>query len=185
MREAEVLGKYLVVEGFKNVAVKDVDDLFNLIGSGSKTSHVQVLDAELVAGFEHVYFAVLNALKAFKSGINISKNLSIEILLFASGQDQIRRAIEILGVKRTTKKIVVVIVSDSREEALSTLNAISNIINGEADYSVIELNEEKISAIINAFGISRCELESSMRNSLENALKNVLVERAALSITRR
>ncbi|MEM1606592.1 MAG: KEOPS complex subunit Cgi121 [Candidatus Bathyarchaeia archaeon] len=185
MREAEVLGKHLVVEGFKNVEITDIDKFFSLIGSKFKSSQVQVLDAELVAGFEHIYFAVLNALKAFKTGINISKSLPIEILLFASGQDQIKKAINMLGVKRTTKRIVAVIVSDSREEALSMLNLISNVVGGEADQNVIELSGEKISTIINAFEISRCELEASMRGSLEEALKNVLIERAALLVTQR
>ncbi|MEM2539164.1 MAG: KEOPS complex subunit Cgi121, partial [Candidatus Bathyarchaeia archaeon] len=118
-------------------------------------------------------------------GINISKSLPIEILLFASGQDQIKKAINMLGVKRTTKRIVAVIVSDSREEALSMLNLISNVVGGEADQNVIELSGEKISTIINAFEISRCELEASMRGSLEEALKNVLIERAALLVTQR
>lgn len=185
MREAEVLGKYLMVEGFKNVKIENIDDLFKLIGSRSKASQIQVLDADLIAGFEHIYFAVLNALKAFKSGINISKNLPIEILLFASGQDQIKKAIEILGVKQTTKNIAAVIISDSREEALSTLNVVSGIVNGEADHNIIELNEEKMHVIIDAFGISRCELEASMRGSLESAVKNVLIERAALLVTQR
>lgn len=185
MRESEVLGKYLIVEGFKNVKIKDIDDLFNSIGSRLKSSHIQILDANLIAGFEHIYFAVLNALKAFETGINISKNLEIEILLFASGQDQIKRAIEVLGVKQSSHKIAVVIVSDSREQALSTLNAISEIVGGEPDHSVIDLNKEKIPAIINAFKISREEIESSMRDSIEDAIKNVLIERAALLVTQR
>lgn len=185
MIESEVLGKHLIVEGFRNVKINNVDEFFNLIRSKSGSSQVQILNAELVAGFDHIYFSVLNALKSFKSGLNISKNLTIEILLFASGQDQIKRAIEILGVKSSSSSIALLIVANSSDEAISTFDAISSVINGEVDQSVINLNDEKISNILNAFGISNFELEASMRGSLKDALKNVLIERAALLITKR
>lgn len=184
MIEAEVLGKYLIVEGFKNIKIKDVEELLNLIKAESGNCQVQVLDATLVAGFEHIYFAVLNALKSFKSGLNISKSLAVEILLFASGQDQIKRAIEIFGVKPSSRNIVIVIISDNRDEAISTLEKLSRILNGEVDQSVIELTNEKIPVIISSLNISSLELEASMRGSLEDALKNVLIERAALLVTR-
>jgi len=48
---------------------------------------------------------------------------------------------------------------------------------------VIELTEEKIPNIIKIFNISETELEASMRESLKEAVKNVLIERAALLIT--
>jgi len=181
--EAEVLGKYLVVEGFKNVKIGSVEEFLGLIKAKSGSCQVQVLDAAYVAGFEHIYFAVLNALKSFKLGLNISKSLAVEILLYASGQDQIKRAIEILGVKQSFQNIALVIVADSRDEAISALKEISKVINGEADQSVIDLTEEKIQGIINSFGISNLELDASMRGSLKDALKHILIERSALLIT--
>lgn len=185
MIESEVLDKYLLVVGFRNVKINNMDEFLNLIRLKSGSSQVQILDANLVADFEHIYFSVLNALKSFKSGLNISKNLAIEIMLFASGQDQIKKAIEILGVKSSSRSIAVVIIADSRDEAISTFNAISSAINGEVDESVIGLDDKKISNIINTFGISDFELEASMRGSLKDALKNVLIERAALLMTQR
>ncbi|MEM2673970.1 MAG: KEOPS complex subunit Cgi121 [Candidatus Bathyarchaeia archaeon] len=184
MIETEVLGKYLIVEGFRNVKSRDVKELLNLVKAESGDCQVQVLDATLVAGFEHIYFAVLNALKSFKSGLNISKSLAIEILLFASGQDQIKRAIEIFGIKPSSRNIVLVIIGDNRDEAISTLKRLSRIINGDVDQSVIELTDEKIPVIVSSLNISSLELEASMRGSLKDALKNVLIERAALLATR-
>ena len=183
MIEAEVLGKYLVVEGFKNVRIDSVEEFLSLIRAKSGSCQVQVLDAAFVAGFEQIYFAVLNALKSFKIGLNISKSLAVEILLYVSGQDQIKRAIEILGVKQSSRTIALVIVADSRDEAIFTFNEVSKVINGEADQSVIDLTEEKMRGIINSFGISNLELDASMRGSLKDALKHVLIERSALLIT--
>ena len=185
MIDAEILGKYLVVEGFKNVKIRDVDEFLNLVRSKAGSCHIQVLDASLVAGFEHLYFAVLNALKSFESGLNISKSLAVEILLFASGQDQIRRAIEILGVKPSSSDIALIIVAESRDKAISVLNNVSDVLDGEKDQSVIELTDEKLSTIMRKFNISEAELEASMRGSLKDALKSILIERAALLVVQR
>jgi tRNA threonylcarbamoyladenosine modification (KEOPS) complex Cgi121 subunit len=183
MIEAEVLGNYLIVEGFKDVKIKSVEEFLGLIRAKSGRCQVQVLDAAFIAGFEHIYFAVLNALKSFRLGLNISKSLAVEILLYASGQDQIRRAIEILGVKQSSRNIALVIVANNRDEAIFTLKEISEIIDGEADQRVIDLTEEKIQGIINSFGISNLELDASMRGTLKDALKHILIERSALLIT--
>ncbi len=180
-----VLDKYLVVEGFRNIKIDNIDRVLKLIRMKAENCQVQVVDTALVAGFEHVYFSVLNALKSFKSGVNISKSLAVEVMLFISGQDQIRRAIEILGVKPSSSSVAVILIADSREEAISALDRISSILGGDRDQGVIELTEEKIPIIMNAFAISNLEIEAAMRNSLKNALKSILIERGALLVTQR
>lgn len=185
MIEDRVLGKHLIVEGFKNLKIDKIDLLFSFVKGSFKNCHVQILDAALVAGFEHIYFAILNALKSFKTGINISRSLEVEVLLFASGQNQIKRAIEILGIKPYSSSAALIIISDDRAEAIAMLNYISNILGGERDQSVIELTDEKVSGIVETFKISKLEIEASMRTSLKDAVKNILIERAALLITER
>lgn len=185
MIEAEVMGKYLIVEGFRDVKIDDIDKVLKIIKVNSGNCQVQILDADYIAGFEHIFFSVLNALKAFEAGYNISRSVPIEILLFASGQDQIKRAIEILGVKETTRNIALVIIAEKRGEALFALNSIVSALGWNVDQKVIEITSEKIQRIINAFKISPQELEASMRGSLEDAIKNVVIERAALLVTLR
>jgi len=183
--EAEVLGKCLIVEGFRGVKIDIIDRVINIIRANSGGCYVQILDADYIAGFEHIFFAVLNALKTFKAGYNISRSIPMEILLFASGQDQIKRAIEVLGVKETTRNVVLVIVARKRNEALSALGSIVKALGWEADQGVIEVSNEKVQRIIGAFKISPAELEASTRGSPEEAIKNVLIERAALLVAQR
>ncbi|MEM2273124.1 MAG: KEOPS complex subunit Cgi121 [Candidatus Bathyarchaeia archaeon] len=185
MIEAEVLGKYLIVEGFRNVRIDNIERVLSIIKANSEGSHTQILDADYVAGFEHIFFAVLNAIKSFRAGYNISRSLPIEILLFASGQDQIKRAIDLLGVKETTRNVVLIIVAESHEGAISALNSITNALGWKADHSVIELTDEKTQSIVNAFRITPLELEASRRGLLKDAIKNVLIERAAILVTQR
>ncbi|MBS7634709.1 hypothetical protein KEJ34_04345 [Candidatus Bathyarchaeota archaeon] len=185
MIEARVLDKHLIVEGFKNIKIDNVDSLFSFIKGISRNCHVQILDAALVAGFEHIYFAVLNALKSFKTGINVSRSLEVEVLLFASGQNQIKKAIEILGIKPYSSSAALIIIADDRAKAIATLNHISNILGGERDQCIIELTDEKVSGVIETFKISKPEIEASIRASLKDAVKNILIERAALLVTER
>lgn len=185
MIEAEVLGKYLVVGGLRKVEIIDVENTLNLIRARVGSCQFQILDASMVAGFEHIYFAVLNALKSFRSGLNISKSLAIEMMTFASGQDQIREAIEVLGVKPGLQNIAVAVIADSRDEAFAALNNILDLLGGERDDGVIELTEEKIPFMVERFNISSSELEAFMRGSLKDALKGAIIERMALLITQR
>jgi len=52
---------------------------------------LQFFDADLIATQDHLYFAVINALQAFKNKTNISKSVAMETILYASGQRQIKK----------------------------------------------------------------------------------------------
>lgn len=185
MIKAEVLNKHLAVEGLRGIKIDNVDNFISLIRAKAGDCQFQVLNANMIAGFEHIYFAVLNALKSFRSRLNISKSLAVETMIFASGQDQIKEAIKILGVKPGLQDIAVMVIADKQDDAISTLSNILDSLGGERDKSVIELTDEKIPAIMSAFNISNSELEASMRGSIKDALKSAIIERMALLVTQR
>ena len=72
----------------------------------------QLFDARLVATWEHLYLAALNALVAFRSKCNISKSLAVETLLYASAQNQIQKATRLFGIKPSSSDIAVLIVGE-------------------------------------------------------------------------
>ncbi len=74
--------------------------------------NIQFFDAELIATQEHLYFAVLNALQAFKNKTNLSKSPAMETMLYASAQRQIQKAIECCGIKPQTKNMAVAIIGE-------------------------------------------------------------------------
>lgn len=78
---------------------------------------IQALDADLIAGEEHLRAAVKKALRAIKRKRSITTDLGLEILVYASGRRQIERALE-LGVKAGEHTIVVVIVDVTGEKDL-------------------------------------------------------------------
>jgi len=184
MIEKKILNWHVIFVGFKNVKISDVGVFLNKIRKEVSDCQVQLFDAKMIAGIEHLYFAVLNALKAIASGNKISESPAMEILLYASGQHQIDKAIRMLGVKQHSSQIVVVILSEEREKLKSAIQKISSLIRGEECDEIIDLTDEKFQIIKSAFKISDAELEAALRKSEKEALTSILVERSALLITR-
>jgi len=185
MMETEILGWHMTIVGFRNVRIKNIDAFFDLVKKGTEGCHVQFFDARIIAGFDHLYFAALNALKAFETGLNISKNLALDVLLFASGQNQIKEAVELLGIKPDSFQIAVLILADTRFKVSKALNYVSDLLQAEIGDEVIELTDGKVETIKRAFGITDLEIEATLRRTEKEALISLLTERAALLVTQR
>ncbi|RJS84283.1 hypothetical protein CW706_04380 [Candidatus Bathyarchaeota archaeon] len=182
MIEKKIMGWHVIFAGFRNVKVSDPKVLLDRVRETS-TAHIQIFDADMIAGFDHIYFSVLNALRAFNSGRRISENLAVEILLYASGQHQIRKAIEMLGVKPSSTRILVVALSKIKDNALQAILRFSEIVEGEKSDDVVKITDEKFEALKEAFEISDAELDAALRKSRREALTSVLIERTALLVT--
>ncbi len=185
MKEAKISDWHIIVEGFRNVEIRDVDALFNFVDKEAEGCYVQFFDADLIAGFDHLYFAFLNASKAFEAGNNISKDVAVETLLFASGQRQISNAIKLIGIKPHSSRIAVLAVSKSRQKAVEMLDKVSKMLCGEKFNDVLELTDDKFEIIKKAFKISGEEIEAVLRKNKKEALTSLLIEHIALLATQR
>jgi len=187
IKELREFGKFLVIAGFRNVKIEDAARLLDLIRERAKRADIQIFDAMSIAGWEHLYFAALNALNAFKNGLNISKSLAVETILFSSAQRQIRKAIELMGVGSKTSEVGVLIIANSRQEAVEALRIVSGLIGGERDDTVLELTDKKFEHIRKLFNVSKLELEAVLKQKgLEKeALTNLMIERMALLAAQR
>jgi KEOPS complex subunit Cgi121 len=130
-----------------------------------KNLTLQALDADKIAGEEHIRFAVEKAINSFKTGTNIANDLSKEIMLYAAGTRQISRAIG-LGIHKGENNIVLVAVG---EEELSGFDEIR-------PGSVLAYRESKKEALMKAFGITNEELEAVG----EEKVPALVLERVAL-----
>jgi tRNA threonylcarbamoyladenosine modification (KEOPS) complex Cgi121 subunit len=177
-------GKYVEITGFGNVKIEDAEEFLKTIRKEKQTACVQFFNAELVATWQHLYFAALNALVAFRNKRNISKNVAMEVMLYASAQRQIRKAIALIGVKRDSVNVAAVIIDENPDLVKTALRMVSRRIGVEPDETVLELSRGKVQSILRAFDVSERELETVMKkNSLEQALVNLVVERMALLST--
>ena len=186
LKTVEEFGKWVAIVGFRNVCVGEVDQFLSRLRQVLGGVVVQFFDAEPIAGWEHLYFSVLNALKAFESRTSISKSLAVECLLFASAQGQISAAFKLIGVKKESSQVAVVVVADEKEQAEKAVREISALIGGKRDDSVLELSDEKIPLVRRLFAISDAEFESKLGDDGEKkALSDLVIEHVALLAVQR
>lgn len=184
LRYIEEDGKYVELTGFRGVSIKDAEDFVKAVREATpQKASVQFFDAELVATWQHLYFAVLNALLAFRNERNISKSVAMEVMLYASAQRQIRKAIHFIGVKRDSANVAVVIIGVNPDSIKAILSAVSKRVGVEPDETVLELTNEKNQSIRKAFGISAEELEAVDKKNVKQSLVNLVIERTALLST--
>ncbi len=187
LKYIEEFGKYAAITGFRNVKIKDLEEfLENMCKKKGSNVETQFFDAKYVTTWQHLYFAVLNALTAFKNNRNISKSLAMETMLYASTQRQIRKAMELLGIKSETSEIAVLIIGENSEAVKSALSMISANATAQLEDIVLELTGEKKRIIQKTFEISDSELKTVMKkDDLKEALTNLVIERMALTATQR
>ena len=174
------------VLGFADVKIPNPDVALKELRRKLADSEVQIMRADRVAGPEHLFFAAENAVRALRRGHGRSKSLAMETLLFTSGQRQISRAVDLLGVTPQTKEIVVTIFS---KQSLSDdkLNSVAqSVLGGKRQDVVIELNSRnKIRELCRTYGISAKELAAAQLPSekADSLVKRLIVERSALLST--
>jgi tRNA threonylcarbamoyladenosine modification (KEOPS) complex Cgi121 subunit len=186
LKHIKETGKYVGITGFRNVRVGDAEEFVKAVRNEKQQRvWVQFFDAELVATWQHLHFAVLNALLVFKNERNISKSVAMEAMLYASAQRQIKKAIDFMGVKCDSANVAAVIIGESLDSVKTVLSAVSKRIGAEPDETVLELSRKKAQRIREAFGITEKELEAVMeKNNVEQALVKLVIERMALLSTR-
>jgi KEOPS complex subunit Cgi121 len=185
MKYIEETGKYVEITGFSNVKIENAEEFVKTARKEMPQSvWVQFFDAELVATWQHLYFAVLNALLAFENGRSISKSVVMDILLYASAQRQIRKALQLIGVKCDSANVAIVIIGETANSVQAVLSSVSRCIGAEPDEKVLEVSKGKLRSIREAFGITEKELETVMeKRDAKEALVNLVIERMALLST--
>jgi len=179
--------EHLTIAGFRDVKINDIEQLFQAVKSKTADACVQFFDASLIAGWEHLRFAALNALYAFKGRANISSSLAMEMLLYASAQRQIKEAVKIMGIKPDNRQVAAVVLAKNQQRASEVLESVAKMLGGTRDDSVLELTGGKIADLKRLFNISRSELEAKMerRGAEKKALTDLVIEHMALLVTQR
>ena len=176
----EEYGKHYLITGLRDSKKVDLESLTGILRE-KRGSVVQVFNADLIAGWEHLFFAALNALKAFESKRNISKSLAMEILLYASMQRQISNALKLIGVKPDLSRVAVIVLSDSKSEIQERLEEVEAFFGGVVDDEVLSVDQRKLNLIKTTFGITDEELKAvGQARTPEEAIKYIVIEYMAL-----
>ncbi len=134
---------------------------------------IQVVNADFVYGKYHLFSAVEHTIRSFKNRMNSLNSLSLEMLLYASGERQIQKAIEKIGIKNGNQKIAFIFIKENNikisddevEHVLSSLNL-------KRDDKVLEGDVDTLKR----FGIAEDELSTIP----ESKYGDLLLEKVAL-----
>ena len=155
-----------ILEG--TVFIEDTEKFLNKLKriSKEKSIVIQALDADKLAGEEHLRFAVEKAVNSFKAGRNIANDLAKEIMLYAAGTRQINKAMR-LGVHAGENNVALVGIGDDID--LSEFNDIT-------PKTVIRYDKSKNNVLIEIFNITEEEIEAVG----DDKIPELVLERVAL-----
>ncbi len=129
---------------------------------------IQAIDSTNIYGLEHVEFALEAAKKSFQRKEALCTDFFVEALTRASGQRQIKKAIDMFGLKGSTE---IVVFGENIPSGLIT--ALKGV-----EHDII-LDRSRLERLKVAFSISDEELNAVSDNVFE-AVKELINERIAL-----
>jgi tRNA threonylcarbamoyladenosine modification (KEOPS) complex Cgi121 subunit len=177
-------GMFEEISGFRGVSFELAEIFLKKHRTqNSNTIDVQLFNADLIATREHLHFAVLNALQAFKDKTNISKSPAMETMLYAAMQRQIQGAIQKIGINRVSQNVAVVILGKDKGQVELALMVVSSFFGVKPDESVLEFTAQKQVAIKERFQITENEIKTVTKGDTAKAIVNLIIEREALLAT--
>jgi len=163
-----------VVEGVADV--DDVEAFVETLGDVGDANDctVQAFDARYVAGRDHLTSALAHADRAFERGENVARERAVEVLLYAAGRRQIRRALT-MGIETGETPTAVLVAADpglddSDGAEAATANAVAERLKPGGGFDT--RNETRLRDF---FEISDAELAAT-----DASLNDLVRERVAL-----
>ena len=128
----------------------------------SKGGWAQMLDPEAVFGRDHLRSAFEHARRAFDQRRNTTDSIEMEFLLYASGERQISKAIDVAGAKARRPAVLVMFGGGTAEDVLARNS-------WKRDDGLIE----PTAARLRSAGFSTEEIESAGGNASDLILERV------------
>ena len=167
---------------------------------GNNQSFIQLYDSNSILSEDHLFFSAFFSIKSHLQGTNISNNIGIENLLYASQQRQINLAIDSVGFKiqnEKEKQIFYYTITGKGKGRITKSNddLIESIGCNKCTHLSFSPNKEKIVSIQEKFKISDFEILNSIRvteyfeeliinkipiKTLETAILRCLTEKMSL-----
>ncbi len=160
----EILGFTGTIESIP----RTLEQIDNIRNTCCDVGIIQLMNADAIAGKEHLLHGTIHAINAFKREENLANDLGIEILLRTSGQRQISKAFDILGLNEGEMNMAVVMI-DCPDYFVDELSSIF-----VRDDAVLEADE---SILKNLYDIPENELKTiNITDVLIDKTSKLLVE---------
>lgn len=120
---------------------------------------IQFLDSSLIVSIGHLLSAAQNAVNAWKGDYMLTRGLDAEILVYASAQRQISRAIENLGIRDGLQNIALVVVGGGKKDVRNVISQmVSNV--GEEIKTAFVPDRERLERIMHHYGVNEKEIKA-------------------------
>ena len=153
-----ILGAKTIIENVDTflVQISNFSDKNNLV--------IQAFNADVIYGKSHLISAIYHAQRAFERKINTTNSIEKEILLYASGERQLKLAIPKIGVVEGNVNVVFVFIGDIISNKLIEEFITMFCLNKEE--KLIEGDENTLKR----FGLNELELKTVNKNNYSNLI---------------
>lgn len=155
--------------------IKDIDDFLKKVRNfAAKNSLIiQVFNADMIYGKDHIISAVEHARRAIERKTNTTNSLEKEILLYASGERQLKLAIPKMGIKDGEGNVALLLMSESKREISEQIsNDLLKVLTLNRYDKVLEGNKDTL----RKFGINKNEI----RTVMETKYGDLILEKVAM-----
>jgi len=109
------------VEFLENVALNDLIQKNQVFKEKYSLMAIALANPDLIAGMKHIEAAVWHAYNQFKNDKMIANTIDVELLLYLSGNHQIRKALKKVGLSKRPRTAIAIILSDSIPNDIKTI----------------------------------------------------------------
>jgi tRNA threonylcarbamoyladenosine modification (KEOPS) complex Cgi121 subunit len=130
----------------------------------------QVFNAEMIYGRNHLISSVLHAQRAMEQHLNTTNSLAMEILLYASGDRQLKHAIPKMGIQKGQTDLVFVftdLLSQGKSKfETAIIDDLLQDLKLTRNDAIIEGTEETL----RHFGITKKERQTVVKDKYEDLI---------------
>ena len=167
---------YVTITAAENTEIADINKTLSELDKQMEGKIYQLFDAGKITEPNHIYYAAANAYYAMENGSNISNRLDVETLLYASTQNQISKAINLIGVSKKTRHIAIAVISDTQDDPAATL--IAEYL-GDLNDEILEPSPEKYETLKALYDVTGTAI-STVEGDKYKALTSLITEKGAL-----
>ena len=154
--------------------IQNVDSFLDKIIKFRKEKEliIQAFNADVIYGKEHLVSAFKHAKRAFKNKTNSTNSLEMEILLYSSGERQLKLAIPKMGVVSGNSNVGFIFVKDKAMISDRIIDEFLDYVSLKRDDKVLLGNADTLKK----FGIKKNEIQTVT----EDKYGHLILEKIAL-----
>jgi KEOPS complex subunit Cgi121 len=152
--------------------IQNIEEFLNQVGKYAKENNliIQVFNADVIFGKNHLISAVEHAQRAIEQKTNTTNSLEMEILLYASGERQLKLAIPKMGIKKGKTNVAFVFLGKKTNK---------KIVDGFINTFSLLRDDKVLEGDINTlrkFGFK----ENEIKTVSESKYGNLILEKVAM-----